>query len=153
MDWSNLTEDLVVYSTHSDILMSKAELPKDAAVMMWTVKSINQSIKNPQHELCSLYENIVKSLSLLSRSLCKIKMYKAKPGWDVYVEELHAEARRSFRAWVESGQQKYGPLFQHNKCTNVNFKCLLCFIRRNEFKHNGIKFPSRENGETFLWPI
>lgn len=51
------------------------------------------------------YENVVESLCVLSRSLCKIKMYKAKPGQNVYVEELHAEAR-SLRAWVESGQQK-----------------------------------------------
>lgn len=49
-------------------------------------------------------------------------LYKAKPGWKLYAEE----------AWVESGQQRFGPLFDHKKHTNVKFKFASRFIKRNE---------------------
>lgn len=70
-------------------------------VMMPAVKKQKKKQRGAE---CCLYENIVECV--LSRSSCKTKMYKDKPGWNVYVEELHAEARRSFRAWVESGWHK-----------------------------------------------
>lgn len=84
-------------------------------VMMLTVK------KN-QHgaELHSLYENILESLPVSSSSLPLL--YKAKPGWKLYAEE----------AWVESGRQRFGPLFDHKKHTNVKFKFASRFIKRNE---------------------
>lgn len=64
--------------------------------------------------------------------MCKTKRYKAKSGWNEYVEELHAEARGAFKDWVETGRQKHGPLFDHKKRTNANFKYALRFIKRNE---------------------
>ena len=68
--WSNLpVEDLVVYLTRSDTLLSSVELPKDAIVC----RDIN--CKNQQHgvELSSLYESIVKSFFVLSRPLYNTK--------------------------------------------------------------------------------
>lgn len=64
-----------------DTLLSNIELPRDAAAYC----DIN--CKNPQHglELCSLYDNIMKSLLVSSRLLYK-DMYKAGPDWNDYVE-------------------------------------------------------------------
>lgn len=129
LDWSNLTEEeLKVYCFQSDMLLRNIDLPKDAAICC----DIN--CKNPQHgiELCFLYDNIVESLLTSGRSLHKTKMYNSKPGWNEYVREFHAEARKAFKAWVESGRQNHGPLFEYKKQTNANFKYALGFIKRNE---------------------
>ena len=87
IDWSNLTkEDLKEYYIQSDILLSNIELPK------YSTACCDINCKNPQHgiELCSLYENIVKSLLVSSRPLYKThRLYKVKPGrWNGYVEEI-----------------------------------------------------------------
>lgn len=89
----------------TDTLLSNSDLPKDVSACC----DIN--CKNPQHgfELCSLHDSIVESVLASSRPLYKTKMYKAKPGWN---EKLHAEARRAFKAWAESGRQKHSPLFE-----------------------------------------
>lgn len=47
------------------------------------------------------------------------------------MEELHTEARRSFKAWVLSGRKRHGPLFKHKRMS-ANFKYALRFIKRNE---------------------
>ena len=129
IDWSNQSEDdLKEYCAQSDTLLSNIELPKDA----FTCCNIN--CKSPQHgiELCSLYDSIVKSLLVSSRPLRKTSLRKAKPGWNDHVKELHAEARRAFKAWVESGKHKYGPLFEYKKQANARFKYALRLIKRNE---------------------
>ena len=131
LDWSNLTqENLKEYISRTDTLLGCIELPKDATVCC------DMNCKNPQHstELCFMYDSIVESLLISSRPFYKHKsnVYHAKPGWNDYVKELHAEARRAFKAWVESGRHKHGPIFEHKKRANANFKYALRFIKRNE---------------------
>jgi len=65
IDWSNLNEeDLKEYYIQSDILLNNIVLPK---VSM----ACSDNCKDPQHgiELCTLYENIVKSLLVSSKPL------------------------------------------------------------------------------------
>ena len=127
IDWSNLSEDdLKEYYFRTDILLSNIELPK------YSIACHDINCKNPQHgiELCSMYDNIVKALLASSRPLYKThRLYKVKPGWNDYVEEIHAEARKAFKAWVESGRHKHGPLFEYKKHANAKFKYALRFIR------------------------
>ncbi len=129
IDWCNLTEeDRNKYYAQSDTLLSNIELPKDA------ITCCNINCKSPRHatELCSLYDNIVKSLLVSGRHLYKIKPHKTKNGWNEYVEELYTDASRAFKAWVESGKPKHGPLFEYKKHVHANFKYALHFIKRNE---------------------
>lgn len=93
-------------------MLNNIELPKD---------SVKSSV------------NIVKSLLDLSRTLYKThRLYKVKPGWNGYVEEIHVEARRAFKSWDESGRHKQGPLFEYKKQANAKFKYALHFIKRKE---------------------
>lgn len=98
-----LTDHVPVSLTlnQSDFLLIKIELPKDASACY------DVNCKIPQHgaELCSFDVNIVESLLVLSSSLSKTKTYKIKSGCKLRAEELHAEARRSFKAWAESGRK------------------------------------------------
>lgn len=121
-------EELKGYCFQSHMLLSNIDLPKDTAI------SCDINCKNLQHsiELCLLYDNIVESLLTSSRSLHKTKMYNSKPGWNEYVKEFHVEARKDFKAWVESGRHKYGPFFESKKRVNAHFKYALRFIKRNE---------------------
>ena len=55
-----------------------------------------------------------------------------KPGWNEHVAGLHAEARRAFKAWIVSGRDRQGPLFEQKKRANAHFKYALRYIIRNE---------------------
>ena len=113
--WSSSTEkDMWIYSTQCGTMLSNVELPKHA------VNCNDINCKNPQHraELCSLYDNIVDCLLMSSQHLYKTKTFKVNRGWNEYVEEIHAEARRAFKVWAESGRPKYGPTFEYMKRAN-----------------------------------
>lgn len=148
LDWFNLTEEkLKGYCFQSDML-SNIDLPKDAAICC----DIN--CKNPQHgiELCLFYDNIVEYLLTSSRSLHNTKMYNSKPGWNEYVKQFHAEARKAFKAWVESGRHKYGPLFEYKKQANANFKYALRFNKRNEnTRSDSLAKKLQNNNLNYFW--
>ena len=130
VDWSRLTqEDIDTYVHHTDMLLGNIELPKDAIFCR------DMNCKNQEHckALCSLYDYIVNSISASSKSLHKPKSIRGvKPGWNHYVEGLHAEARAAFKSWAEAGKGRSGPLFEHKKHTNAQFKYALRYIKRNE---------------------
>lgn len=73
--------------------------------------------RNAQHsdDLCVLYDSIVESLRISNKPFYKLqpKAYNIK-----YVAELHAKARREFKARVESGRDRQGPSFEQKKCAN-----------------------------------
>ena len=131
IDWSKLSKmELDKYVTLIDTLLGNISIPKDA------LSCRDMNCVNVQHrkELCSMYDTIVEALCSSSRSLYKQKnkVLNVKPGWNEHVEELHAEARTTFKKWVEAGKPRQGPVFESKKCTNSNFKCALRYIKRNE---------------------
>ena len=131
VNWANVSKDDVYkYLCHTDQLLGNIVLPKDAILC----RDIN--CKNVEHSklLCSLYDCIVESINVSSKSLIKKKLKAGylKPGWNDHVEGLHAEARKAFKLWVESGKVKHGPLFEHKKNANAQFKYALRYIKRHE---------------------
>ncbi|XP_027883670.1 uncharacterized protein LOC114150994 [Xiphophorus couchianus] len=127
--WDNLTEkDLSDYCYQTNDMFSNTYLPKGA------ISCRDMNCKDPQHgiELCTLYENVVKSLLISSKPLHKTILHSTKPGWNDYVKEHHAQARRALKAWADAGKQRHGPLFEYKKQANANFKHFLRFIRRRE---------------------
>ena len=53
-------------------------------------------------------------------------------GWNDFVRELHAEARRALKAWADAGTNRQGPLFENKKRANANFLYALRFLKTNE---------------------
>ena len=64
----------------------------------------------------------MKSLLASSGSLCKTSSHSIRPGWNVFVSELHAEARRAFKNWDVAGKIRHGPSFEYKTRANATFK-------------------------------
>lgn len=85
--------------------------------------NVQALFKDPQHsiESCAMNENVVKSLLASSRPLYKVSSHSIKTGWMDYVGQFHAEARRAFKAWVDSGKRRHALLFAHKKGEKCKF--------------------------------
>lgn len=108
--------------------------------------------KNVQHatELYPLFEKVVESLIVSSRSLDKAKQFQSKSGWNEYAKEFHVETRRAFKPWAESGKPKHGPRFDYKEQANAHFKNALRFIKRhkNIFKCESLARKLQHKGST-----
>ena len=152
LDWSKATKHLLeIYQSQTNALLDNIKLPKDAILC----HDLNCS--NPQHsaDLCTMYEHIVESLLTASKPLHKHRVNggHARPGWNKYVAELHADASRAFRKWSESGKIKSGLLFEEKKKTNANFKYALRFIKRQEntMRADALANKLQNNSTTDFW--
>lgn len=131
LDWSNLTsEDIYAYHQRTHMYLGQTVIPKDAILC----RDINCMNQEHCFQLCSLYNEIVDALIKSGRpmSKCRKGTHSGKPGWNRYVDKAHAEARRAFKAWIESGKHRSGPFFENKKHANARFKYALRYIKRNE---------------------
>ena len=81
------------------------------------------------------YDEIVKVLincSNMTVARVPKKVNNVRPGWNVYVADLHQVARQAFLTWRTAGSPRNGQLFLIKNRTRARFKSALRFIKRNE---------------------
>ena len=74
--------------------------------------------------------------------------FKIVPGWNDYVKELYAIARKHFLEWLEKGKAMNGTHMENMKKSRSNFKYKLDQCKNNEEKirneKNGPKLQEKE---------
>ena len=69
-------------------------------------------------KISAMYNDIVGAEYEASRSYHKYSKRansNTKPGWRKHVAAHHAEAKEAFKAWVQEGQPRQGPVLDYKK--------------------------------------
>ena len=110
LDWSRIKQDdITEYGVNTDTPLKNVKIATDAILCR------DVHCKHSQHvnELCSFYEDIVQALKLASQPLYNFSKcnFHCRPGWNVYVADIHEAARDAFLLWKEEGNPRQSPVF------------------------------------------
>ena len=132
LDWAKLTnEDILTYYGKTDVLLSDVYLPRDAIMC----SDVNCNVMSHRKDLCVMYNDIVEAMYEASRSYhnySKRGKSDTKPGWKKHVAAHHAEAKEAYKAWVQEGRPRQGPVLDYKKLTLSKFKYAVRYISKNE---------------------
>lgn len=109
LDWSKLSgEDVLFYYGKTEALLNEVFLSYDAILCSdFNCKDIAH-----HHDLCAMYDAIVRSLCKASSPYITFANRKAgKPGWNKHVAPHYAAAREAFNDWVLAGRPRQGRLW------------------------------------------
>ncbi|XDV38077.1 hypothetical protein PO909_007559 [Leuciscus waleckii] len=96
----------------------------------------NINCDNPNHreDVCKMYDLVVAGLKDSSTPFCKrsFKQQNARSGWNEHVRKHHQQAKVAFINWVAAGKPRTGPVLEHKKQMDKQFKCAVRYLKRTE---------------------
>ena len=132
VNWSRVNEkDKIIISGKIDDLIKQSNSIEEELLCCTCV-----NCKDPKH-----LEHIDKIFELLKMILFRstenylydnIKMFKVIPGWNEYVKDLYATAKREFLTWKNKGKPLTGFYRDGMRSTRALFKNALHFCKVNE---------------------
>ena len=107
LQWARLSEDdLRFYHDNTEKNLGKIKLPYEAILC----NNINCDNSIHKYELCIMYNLIVNGLNQSSNVFSKKRCnHKLRPGWNEHIDEIHQQARETFKVWVNACKPRSGP--------------------------------------------
>ena len=130
LQWARLSEDdLRFYHDNTEKNLGKIKLPCEAILC----NNINCDNSIHKYELWIMYNLIVNGLNQSSNVFSKKRCnHKLRPGWNEHIDEVHQQARETFKVWINAGKPRSGPECDAKKHAVAHFKRAVRFIKRNE---------------------
>ena len=130
--WDKVSlENKVLYNNFTNVLLSNIAIPESAV----TCSNLNCNLDQHKSDINKFYNNIVTSLKEAGNFLTvptNSGSNPPRPGWTEYVSQFFEQSRTAFGLWKDFGCPRQGPIFEHKKSTQAQYKRAVRFIKRNE---------------------
>ena len=130
--WHQLSEkDKDLIKKKMDVLVRESELLDHE---IFQCLKVNCKSKHHLRHIDSVLQHIIDILLLSTDgySFINDKSFKVIPGWNQFVKELYADARKSFLAWVREGKPLHGVSKEIMRASRAKFKKALDNCKNDE---------------------